>query len=285
MQAFRTLFEGYYSCNPGDGKTESLMIAFNDDQEAYLVMQSLNEDAYTLEQIIAYMKSKYTQYESESYEDEETDETVTTYYYGNTPAIDDATLIISFSDNTFVTYSNPKAMPEVPDNAGLGEMSPIEVAGAFIGKKLDEIEEDYPGMFSDMFGLGIYSAYASDDNEWLEGAVLLLDETTEVVIGIRLLFAIDDAEVITYYTENGYKYTEKGIDEDGQKVYVITNGTYTINYAGGTGEVTKTGDAGISSVKTNNNNTVWYSAAGSRLNGKPTRKGLYIQENRKVTIK
>ena len=63
------------------------MIAFNDDQEAYLVMQSLNEDAYTLEQIIAYMKSKYTQYESESYEDEETDETVTTYYYGNTPSM------------------------------------------------------------------------------------------------------------------------------------------------------------------------------------------------------
>ncbi|MCR5642608.1 MAG: hypothetical protein K6G32_04625 [Prevotella sp.] len=279
------LFEGFYSCNPGDGKTESLMIAFNDDLEAYMAMQSLSEGAYTLEQIIAYMKSNYTQYESESYVDEESGETVTTYNLGNTPVIDDATLVISFSDNTLVSYSNPKATPEIPDNAGLGEMSPIEVVGSFIGKSLDDIEEEYPGVFSDMFGLGIYSAYASDDNEWLEGAVLLLDETTEVATGIRLLFAIEDEQVIAYYTENGYTSTENGTDEDGQKVYVITNGTYTINYAGGTGEVTKTGDTGISSVKINNNNAVWYSAAGSRLNGKPTRKGLYIQGNRKVIIK
>jgi len=278
------LFEGFYSCNPGDGKTESLMMAFNDDLEAYLAMQSLNEGAYTLEQIKAYMDSKYTKYESEIYTDEETGEVSTTYNYGNTANIDDATLLISFSDNTLVTYSNPKATPEEPETTGIGKITPIEAAGSFIGKTVDAILEEYPGMFSEM--MGMYSAWANEDdeNEYLEGIVLTLDDNN-MVTGLRLLFVVDDAELIAYYSGNGYTCTEAGTDEDGSKTYTISNGTYTINYAGGTGEVTKNGESGISIVKTYDNNKVWYTITGKRLNGTPNRKGLYIQGDRKVIIK
>lgn len=278
------LFEGFYSCNPDDGKTESLIIGFNDDLEAYMVMQSLNEGAYTLEQMVAYMKGNYTQYESESYVDEETGETVTTYSFGNASSIDGATLLIEFSDNTFVSYSNPQAMPEEQENTGIGEITPIEAADNFIGKSLESIFEENPDMFAEM--MGMYSAWAGegDDNKYLEGIVLILDDS-EMVTGLRLLYAAEDADLIAYYTENGYTCTVNGTDEEGQNTYVITNGTYTINYAGGTGEVTKTGETGISTVMTKNNESVWYSSAGIRLNGKPTRKGLYILGNHKVIIK
>jgi hypothetical protein len=133
--------------------------------------------------------------------------------------------------------------------------------------------------------MGLYSAMASEDNEWLEGAVLVLDDAT-VATGIRLLFALEDAEVIAYYTENGYSCTENGTSEDGEAMYIFTNGTYTVNYCGGTGEVTRGDDTGINTVKqTVAADAVWYSVAGSRLNTQPTRRGLYIHGGRKVIVK
>ena len=278
------LFEGFYSCNPDDGKTESLIIGFNDDLEAYMVMQSLNEGAYTLEQMVAYMKGNYTQYESETYVDEETGETMTTYSFGNASSIDGATLLIEFSDNTFVSYSNPQAMPEEQDNTGIGEITPIEAADKFIGMSLESIFEENPEMFVEM--MGMYSAWAGEDdeNDYLE-AIVLLTDGNDVVTGLRLLYAAEDADVIAYYTEKGYTCKENGTDEEDQKMYVITDGTYTINFVGGTGEITKTGETGISAVRGNNSDTVWYSATGNRLNGKPTVKGVYVHGNRKVIIK
>lgn len=282
------LFEGFYSCNPQDGKTESLTIAFNDDLEAYTVMQSLLEDAYTLEQIIAYMDGKYTKYDPETseYTDEETGEVIssTTYRYGNTAAMDDATLLITFSDNSMVAYINPKAAPAVPENAGIGEITPIEAADSFVGKELVDILDEYPGMFTEM--MGMYAAWASEDdlNEYLEGIALLPDDNG-VVASVRLLFAATDDTVVEYYKENGYTVTENGTTDEGETIYLITNGTYSISLAGGSGLVTADGSTGISTVKKAETDAAWYSIAGHRQNGKPAKKGLYIRDGRKVIIK
>ena len=282
------MFAGFYTIAINDGKTTSLMLAFNEDTEAYMVMQGLQEDVYTLAQIIAYMDSKYTKYPAETseYVDEETNETITstTYFYGNTPNPEDATLIISFANNTAVAYSNPKATPEQPETVGLGEITPLEVVAAFLGKSLDDIEDFYPGVFADTYGIGLYSAMASEDNEYLEGAVLLLDESN-VATGLRLLYASTDEGVIAYYKENGYTCTENGTTEEGEKMYTITNGTYTIAYSGGTGEVTMADPAGIASAKQTVSKAAWYTLKGMPLGGKPAKKGLYINGNRKVMVK
>lgn len=282
------LFEGYYACAPADGKTQMLMIGFNSDLESHTIMQTLREGAYTLEQVIAYMDSKYTKYDPEVSEstDEETGQTVTmtTYSYGNTPDADDATLLIAFADEMSIVYTNPKLAPQAVETEGIGEMSPIDVVDTFIGKSLADIEDEHPGVFADLFGLGIYSTMASDDNEWLEGAALLLDDA-QVATSIRLLFALEDAEVIAYYTANGYTCTENGTGDEGETLYTITNGTYTISYGGGTGDVTRTGGTGIRSVWQGDDSRAWYTIGGSRLSGKPAQKGLYIHGDRKVIIK
>ena len=284
------LFEGFYTCSPNDGKTESLMVVFNGDLEVYMAAQSLNEDAYTLDQIIAYMDGKYTKYEPEvsEYTDEDTGEviTTTTYSYGNTPAIEDATLLIVFSDNSYISYTNPKAMPE-PAQGGIGEITPIEAANAFIGETLEDIEDEYPGMFTEMSGM--YAAFASEDdtNEYLEGIVLELDDNN-VVSEVRLLYMIGDEEVVAYYTENGYTCTENGtFEEEGETYtkYIITNGTFTITYSAGSGTVVRDGSDAISTLKQNGNSAAWYSVDGNRLNSKPNKKGLYIHGDRKVIIK
>ena len=284
------LFEGFYTCTPNDGKTESLMVVFNDDLEVYMAAQSLQENAYTLAQIIAYMDSKYTKYEPETseYTDEDTGEviTTTTYYYGNTPAMEDATLLIAFSDNTSISYSNPKAAPSIPEG-GIGKITPIEAANAFLGKSLDDVLDEYPGMFNDMFGM--YAAFATeeDGNEYLEGIVLILDDNN-TVIAVRLLYSFEDADAVAYYTENGYTCTENGtFEEEGVTYtnYIITNGTYTIDYSAGSGTVTGGGTDAISTIKQNGSNAAWYSVDGNRLNVKPTKKGLYIHGGRKVIIK
>ena len=282
------MFAGFYSIEINDGKTTSLLLAFNDDTEAYMVMQGLQEDAYTLAQIIAYMDSKYKKYppETEEFVDEETGETVTTttYYYGNTADPGEATLIISFADNTAIAYTNPQAIPDEPESVGLGEMTPLEVTTAFLGKSLDDIEDLYPGVFADIYGIGLYSAMGSEDNEMLEGAVLLLDENN-VAAGLRLLYASTDDGVIAYYKENGYTCTENGTTEEGEKMYTITNGTYTIAYAGGTGTVTVADPTGIANAKQTVSQSAWYTLKGAQLGGKPTKKGLYINGNRKVMVK
>ena len=282
------LFAGYYSCAPADGKTESLMMAFNDNLEAYLVMQSLNEGAYTLEQIMTYMDSKYTKYEPETseYTDEETGEVIssTTYYYGNTVAIEDATLVIAFADNTALSYTNPQAAPAAPESNGIGSISPIEAANSFIGKSVDTIQEETDNMFDNSFGM--YAAFASeeDENEYLEGIVLMTDDSN-VVTALRLLFGATDEQVTDYYKNNGYTVTENGTSEEGEPVYLMTNGTYSVSLSGGTGEVTAEGGTAISAAKTAKADAAYYSLAGHRLNGKSAKKGLYIRDGRKVIIK
>lgn len=281
------LFEGFYTCTPNDGKTESLMVVFNDDLEVYMAAQSLNEDAYTLAQIIAYMDGKYNKYDPEvnEYTDEETGEviTLTTYYYGNTADIEDATLVISFSDNTYISYSNPKATPEPAQGGGIGDMTPIEAVNAFIGETLEDIEDEYPGMFSEMFGM--YAAFATeeDENEYLEGIVLIVEDNN-TVSAVRLLYSFEDADAIAYYTENGYTCTETGTTEEGEKLYTFTNGTFTITYGGGSGTVVRDGSDGISTIKQETSSAAWYSVNGNRLNAKPTKKGLYIHGDQKVII-
>ena len=235
------LFPGFYSYQPNDGKTESLFIGVNTSNSlVYTAIQTLTEDAFKEEDIVAYFTSKYKFYSKDSVDawDEDYENVIgSTYTYtlGNADKQEEATLVITITGNESVMYNNPQNMPVAGETSGLGDMTPVEVTDNFLGENLEDILEEYPDMFIDM--MGQYAAFTDgeDEGSYLEGIVLTLDED-EVVVGIRLLYAGGEEEVIEYYTENGYTCTVSGTEEDEEyggtyNIYTITNGVVTINYS------------------------------------------------------
>ena len=228
-------FGSYYAYEFKEGNVSSLTIAVNpDNNQVYLIMEMLKENAYKAEDIQAYFASKYHFYAKTvvDADEEEGIPATVTYTYGNTENIEDATLVISVSDNSSVSYSNPKNVPEEqPQDASFDDFTPLDVFNSFMGEDIEDIMDEYEGAIIEIAGM--YMGTTSD-NEWLTGFALSVGEDGSVT-SITLFFdeGLEDSDIIDYFTANGWTCTQNGeADEEGFIPYVFTKDNMTINYQG-----------------------------------------------------
>ncbi len=237
-------FGDFYAYENPTENVVNLTIAINpDNQTVYMIVESLKEGAYKEEDIDAYFKSKFKSYGMEKQDRLDEDDNVVgeshVYTYGNADKAEDATLVITLTDNTSVAYMDTKNVPVVPDGPGLEDITPIEAVNALIMADLDEVEEQFPGVFSEMAGM--YACFM-EENEYLSGIAFTLEEG--LVSSVIMLYNEDlaDEDIINYYTQAGYTCTEAGTDEDGETIYNITNGQYFITYSAGRGVAVYSGE-------------------------------------------
>lgn len=224
---------------------EELTIAINSDtQTVYMVLETLKANAYMEADIDTYFKSKYKFYGVQKLDTYDGGGKVigkiNVYTYGNTERQEDATLVIKLSGNQSVTYNNPKNEPVIPERPSLEAMTPIDAANTFMLVDLEEIEEAYPGVFSQTEG--VYMGFI-ENNEWLSGIAFV---PVDGFIGrITILYndEKDDQTIIDYYTGEGYTCTKTGHDDEEEAdIYTITNGVFSIKYCAGRGGVTYIGE-------------------------------------------
>lgn len=235
-------FGGYYMYMYDEGNVLGLTFIVNEENnKVYSVNEVLNDSVYTEEEIQAYFGAKYKLYrreKTEAYEDEDLYiPAQTVYIYGNTEKEEDATLVITVTGNSSVSYVNPQNVPEeVEPTANLDEMTPMEVVNTFYGKDIDDILDEYEGLFMEMNG--VYMTVI-EDNEYLSGFALVANDGVVNEISIFYNDGMEEETLFSYYQENGYTVTATGEeDEDGFKPYTITNGVVTIVYQGYIGTVT-----------------------------------------------
>ena len=238
-------FGDFYIYENVKPNVESLTIAVNpDNQTVYMVIEGLKENAYKEADIDAYFKSKLKFYGVEQRDVYDDDENVVgkinDYTYGNTDKAEDATLIVTLSGNEDVVYVNPQNQPEEPDGPALDDMTPIDAVNAFILGDLEEIEEEYPGVFTQMGE--IYAAFM-EENPWLMGVAFTPNGSFIDTIVLLYNEELSDDDIISYYTEAGYTCTKTGVDEEeGTDIYTFTNGTYAVTYSAGRGVVVSLGE-------------------------------------------
>ena len=235
----------YYIYENVNKNVGELTIAINSDtQTVYMVLETLKENAYTEADIDAYFKSKYKFYGVQKLDTYDGGGKVigkiNVYTYGNTERQEDATLVIKLSGNQSVTYNNPKNEPAIPERPSLEEMTPIEAANTFMHTDVEDIEEAYPGVFTQTEGM--YMCFI-EDNEWLSGIAFA---PVDGIVGIITIFyndEKDDQAIIDYYTKEGYTCTKTGYnDEEEADIYTFTNGVFSIKYCAGRGGVTYIGE-------------------------------------------
>lgn len=238
-------FDNFYYYTFEEGNVTALTVILNPaNQTAYTVMEMLDEEAYTVEDLTSYFGNKYVFYgcEEEVYEDEDSTFIYRTYSYGNTEDAEDATLLITFSDNTSVAYINPQNMPEEPEITGLGDMEPVAAVENFLGENINDILDEYGDAF---MNIGMYMA-TIEDGTYLDAIALMVED--ETVTSVILLYCLDDEEIINYYTENGYECTQTGVevDEEGYEYttyeFVNTTTGIKITYSDARGAVTFLGE-------------------------------------------
>lgn len=226
-------FGSYYAYEFEEGNVSSLTLAVNpDNNQVYLILQMLKENAYKAEDIQAYFASKYYFYNKTVVDADEEENTpaIVTYIYGNTEKIEDATLVISVADNSSVSYSNPKNQPEEqPQDASFDDITPLEVFNNFIGEDIEDIMDEYGNAIIEIAGM--YMASTSD-NEWMTGFALMVGEDG-TVFSVTLFFddGLEEATILDYFTANGWTCTQSGeADEEGFLPYTITKDNMTIVY-------------------------------------------------------
>ena len=238
-------FGDFYIYEDVKPNVETLTISVNPElQTVYMVMEKLKENAYKEADIDAYFKSKFKFIRVEKQDEYDDDGNVVgstnRYTYANTAKEEDATLVITLTGNDLVTYSNPKNEPVIPDGPTLDDMTPAEAVNAFMLADQEEVDEEYPGVFSDMAGM--YACFMAD-NPWLAGIALVEEEGIYTTIVLLYNEDLGDDDVVDYYTEQGYTCTKTGTNDDGDDEYTFTGEWNTISYCAGRGEVTYTGEA------------------------------------------
>lgn len=233
-------FGDFYIYEPNDGKVSGLTIAVNPtSQTVYMIVEQLAENAFKEADIVDYFNSKYHSYGSEKqnvYDDNENVIGQTTVYsYGNAEKQDDATLVIALTGNESVVYTNPQNIPETPEGPSLDEITPIEAATAFLLHDVEDIEDEYSGVFTQMNGM--YMSFM-EENPWIAGIAFTPEDGFVTSLIILYNEELSDDDIMAYYTEAGYTCTKTGQDEDGEDVYVITNGVISIDYSAQRGVVT-----------------------------------------------
>jgi hypothetical protein len=237
-------FGDFYIYENVKPNVETLTISVNPElQSVYMVMEKLKENAYKEADIDAYFKSKFKFIRVEKQDEYDDDGNVVgstnRYTYANTAKEEDATLVITLTGNDLVSYSNPKNEPAVPDGPTLDDMTPEEAVSAFLLADQEEVDEEYPGVFSDMAGM--YACFM-EDNPWLAGIALV--EEDGIYTKVILLYNEDlgDDDVVAYYEEEGYNCTKTGTNDDGDDEYIFISEWYTITYCAGRSEVIFTGE-------------------------------------------
>ena len=230
-------FGDFYMYDSLTSNVEGLTVAINpESQTVYLVMEMLKADAYNESDIDAYFKEKFFSYgvvELEDYDDEgNVVGTINQYNYGNAENQDEATLLITLTANQSVTYMNPFNIPEESEGGSLEEMNPIEAVSAFLIIDEEEIEEEYPDVFTQMEGM--YMCFM-EENLYLAG--IAFTPVDGLVTSVIMLYNEDlsTEDIISYYTEAGYTCTLDGTDEEGYDVYTFTDGMISITYSVGRG--------------------------------------------------
>lgn len=241
---FTLLFGDFYTWDSVNNSVAGLTVAINSEtQTIYYVMEDLNEEACKEADIDAHFKSKYKFYgveQQDLYDDDQVVGKLNVYTYGNAEKQEDATLVITLSGNESITYTNPKNEPTLPEGPSLDDMTPIEAVNAFIFADLEEIEEDYPGVFTQMNGM--YMCFM-EENPWLSG--IAFTPVNDFVTSITILYndEKDDQAIIDYYKEQGYTCIKTGYDEDDEAdIYTISNSEFSIEYCAGRGVVTYIGE-------------------------------------------
>lgn len=225
----------------GNANVEGLVFIINtDNQKVYQVMETLKEDAYKAEDIQKYFDSKYTFYSKEEYNDEETGYTSTTYIYGNAKDIADATLVVTVSGNSSVTYTDPTNEPAIPEGPDMSELSPISAPALFMGMTEDDLKEEYGSSLMNV-APGSYMMYV--ENDYLE--VVGVNIVDGVVKQVVLLFneSLSDEEIIDYYKEYGYMAMPYE-GEEGETAYLFMNMTTgdAFTYSTGRAEINDLSD-------------------------------------------
>lgn len=233
-------FETFYSYSFTNQKVSSVTLMLNaDNQQVYNVMEILTEGAYTAEELQAYFGKKYTFYLKEDIpgDEEEGIAPSASYTYGNTEKQEDATLVITVSGNSSISYENPKNTPaDVPGEEPFEEFSPIDVIG-FIGQSWADIEEDYEEAFMEM---GAAMQYAScGDNDWMSGFALTLTENLVTSISIFFDDGLETSEILDFFREEGWAVRDTGeTNEDEGPIYEIVKDNISLKLSSEIGTVT-----------------------------------------------
>ena len=224
---------------------ESLTIAINpENQTVYMVIEGQKENAYKEADIDTYFRSKFKFYNVEKQDVYDDDDNVigqiNVYNYGNTDKSEDATLVVTLTGNESVSYLNPQNMPEEPEGPALDDWTPIDAVNAIILGDLEEIEEEFPGVFMQM---GDMYATFMEENPWLMGVAFTPNDGFVDTVVLLYNEDLSDDDIIAYYTEAGYTCTKTGFnEEEGADIYTFTNGTYSVVYCLGRGVVTYLGE-------------------------------------------
>jgi len=236
-------FGSYYVYTYEQGNVQSLMIGVNPANNlVYQVMEVMAENVYEAKDIRAYFASKYKAYDPliSDFEDEETGEISkdTTYVYGNTEKMDDATLVITVDGNEAVTYTNPQNVPVEEEVSGLVGTTPEEAA-SFLGADINDLIEEYGDVFEDLGGMYMINV---DESEYLMTFALMVEDN--IVTSVILLFNedISDEDIVNYYQSLGYTVQNTGVDEEtGSDTYLFTNADegIIISYSEGRAVVVK----------------------------------------------
>lgn len=216
-------FEGFYMYNISDGKTESLTLMANlENNKIYCAMQILAENAYTFENIYDYFAGKYTMYEYHEAgiinEDGEEYETEATAKFGNAEKEENATLIVELNGNSSISYIDPTNWPAEPESVSFANVAPENVPAMFLGRSWEDVEAEYGEAIQHFNG---YTMISVSDNDYYTCIFFTIEE--DIVTVVEILFDdLEDADVITYYEALGYTATDCG-EVDGVHTYLFMN--------------------------------------------------------------
>lgn len=224
-------FGSYYMYKFESGNVESLTFGINpDNNQVYTIIEGLKENAYKAEDIRAYFASKYYFYEKEEIpaDEEEGTPASETYYYGNTENAEEATLVISVTDNDMVGYSNPQNMPEETPIADFEDKAPLDIISTFLGMDQEDFLDEYKEYFMEMGGMYMT---ALSDNDYLTGFGLTASENGISVVTFFFDDGLEESAIIDYFKSNNFTVTPTGqLDDEGCEQYYITNGVIDIVY-------------------------------------------------------
>lgn len=238
-------FGDFYIYEFKEGKVTSMTMAVNPETSTvYMVSETLAENAYKEADLKDYFAIKYRLYSSRNIDiyDEEGENVIgktNIYTYGNAEKEEEATLVITLTNNESVIYMNPKNVPVVPESAALEEITPVEAVASFLMSDMEDIEDEYPDAFMQMNGMYMASM---DENPYLMSIALV--PVDGFVSSMILLYneELTDQDIIDYYTEQGYTVTKTETSEEETDIYLITNDAVVIEYSDLRGVVTYSDD-------------------------------------------
>lgn len=206
-------FGSFYSYEEPKANISSITTAINPETNSvYLAMVILKENAFKAEDLQKYFASKFTSYGL--------DEEEGAYFYGNAEKQEDATLVIGVYENSSITFTNPKNVPEINESGSI-EGTPVEVTNALLGKSIDDLIDEY-GDAIIKYGDAYMVNYEDDD--YLMCVSLIVEEG--IVRRLIILYNedLDDQAIIDYYTSEGYTCLPTGnVNEEGKAEYLFMN--------------------------------------------------------------